>query len=90
MAANKSGVATKKKFIRGAEIVDEDYTGEIHIHLFNNGTETQTLHPGDKVIQFILVPVLYENIEIETDISNMWSDRSSERGSNGFGSTGTK
>ena len=32
-AFNKSGVATKMRLVRGAEYVDSDYHGEIHLHL---------------------------------------------------------
>ena len=31
IAANKSGVATKKGLIFGAQVVDSDYSGEVHI-----------------------------------------------------------
>ena len=54
IAYNKSGVATKKNLQVGASVVDEDYQGEIHIHLTNVGTETTQVSPGDKIIQFLL------------------------------------
>jgi dUTP pyrophosphatase len=85
MAANKSGVATKSKLIKGAEIVDEDYTGEIHIHVFNNGNNSVLINPGTKLMQFILVPVNYEGVEEVDQLDNT----ESERGDKGFGSTGT-
>lgn len=84
MAGNKSGVATKNKLIKGAEIVDEDYTGEIHIHVFNIGKHTTLINPGQKLIQFILVPVNYEGVEVVEELDNI----ESERKENGFGSTG--
>ena len=85
MAANKSGVATKNKLVKGAEIVDEDYTGEIHIHVFNIGKANEILEAGKKLIQFILVPVNYENVEVVEQLDQI----KSERNENGFGSTGT-
>ena len=48
----------------GAKIVDEDYQGEIHIHLVNVGNEYVTIKPGTKIAQFILVPVDYQGIEV--------------------------
>ena len=71
--------------ILGAKIVDEDYQGEIHIHLVNVGNEYVTIKPGTKIAQFILVPVSYENVEVvpETELFN----ETSERGAGGFGST---
>jgi dUTP pyrophosphatase len=85
MAGNKSGVATKNKLIKGAEIVDEDYTGEIHIHVINVGKINTILEPGKKLIQFILVPVSYEDVEVVDQLD----EKETERGAGGFGSTGT-
>lgn len=45
--------------IIGAKIVDEDYPGEVHIHLINVGRNSVIIKPGQKVAQFIIVPVLY-------------------------------
>ena len=72
--------------VLGAKIVDEDYQGEIHIHLINVGNEYVTIRPGTKIAQFILVPVSYENIEIVPE-DQLFSEVS-ERGDGGFGSTG--
>ena len=87
-AFNKSGVCTKKKLIVGASIVDEDYQGEIHIHLINAGDDVATFERGDKLVQFILVPVNYEGIEV-VDNTELFEQKS-ERGEGGFGSTGNK
>lgn len=45
--------------IIGAKIIDEDYPGEVHIHLINVGQNIVRISPGQKVAQFIIVPVLY-------------------------------
>lgn len=45
--------------IIGAKIIDEDYPGEVHIHLINVGENSVLVKPGQKVAQFIIVPVLY-------------------------------
>lgn len=45
--------------IIGAKIIDEDYPGEVHIHLINAGRNAVMIRPGQKVAQFIIVPVLY-------------------------------
>ena len=88
IAFNKSGVATKKNLIIGASVVDEDYQGEIHIHLTNVGTESTTIHPGDKIIQLLLVPVLYEPVEIVGSVEELYGGKVTDRGEGGFGSTG--
>ena len=86
IAFNKSGVALKKNMAVGACVVDEDYQGEIHLHLYNFGNEQTTISPGEKVVQMVLVPVFYDVVEVvpEDDLFKT----STERGSGGFGSTG--
>lgn len=49
--------------IIGAKIIDEDYPGEVHIHLINVGRNAVVIRPGQKVAQFIIVPVLYSTLE---------------------------
>lgn len=73
--------------IIGAKIVDEDYQGEIHIHLINLGRNAVYISPGMKIAQFILVPVSYEGLE-EVPEAKLFS-RSSERGEGALGSTGS-
>lgn len=80
----KSG-AFSSVIILGAKIVDEDYQGEIHIHLINIGDSNVIIKPGMKIAQFILVPVSYENIE-EVPESELFSHKT-DRGEGGFGST---
>lgn len=67
----------------GAKIVDEDYQGEIHIHLVNVGSECVIIKPGAKIAQFILVPVIYDEL-IEVSESELFSE-TTERGERGFG-----
>ncbi len=90
IAFNKSGVSTKKHLAVGACVIDEDYQGEIHIHLYNFGNDPVTINPGDKIIQCVLVPVLYETVEIVETEEQLWEGKITERGEGGFGSTGTK
>lgn len=92
MAANKSGISTKKGLIYGAEIVDSTYTGEIHLSIINTTHLAQTLEINEKaVLQFIHVPVYLTKPEKITseefeELSKDWS----ERGSNWQGSTDNK
>lgn len=79
--------AFESTVILGAKIVDEDYQGEIHIHLVNVGHFPVYVKPGMKIAQFILVPVSYEELE-ETPETELFS-RSSKRGDGALGSTGS-
>lgn len=87
IAFNKSGIATKKKLDVGACVVDEDYTGEVHIHLINTGNYDVVINSHDKIVQFILLPVNYAGV-MEVDQHYYDSFGETERGSGGFGSTG--
>lgn len=87
-AHNKSGIATKKGLDRLAEVVDQDYQGEIHISIVNTGKESVSISPGEKLIQFILTPIFY-SIPEYVEFENLYSQKS-ERGAGGFGSTDLK
>ena len=97
IAFNKSGVASKTGLVVGAAVVDEDYQGEIHLNMINTNQLIETfencawsghvvIKPGDKLSQFILVPVNYAN-PVEVELENLYTE-TSERGEGGFGSTG--
>ena len=90
VAMNKSGIAAKKSLLVGACLIDEDYQGELHIDLKNVGTEQQILNPGDKIIQLVCLPINYVAIEEVHSENELFGNVVTERGSGGFGSTGTK
>ena len=86
IAFNKSGVALKKNLFVGACVVDEDYQGEIHLHVVNVGSEAVTIEGGEKLVQLVLVPIFYDTIE-EVKQEQVFQE-ATERGSGGVGSTG--
>ncbi len=90
VAMNKSGIAAKKSLMVGACVIDEDYTGEIHIDLKNVGDIAQSVNPGDKIVQLLCLPVNYVNVEEATSEEETFGDLVTDRGEGGFGSTGTK
>ena len=82
----KSGVALNKKLTVGASVVDSDYRGVVHFHLFNNGVADQIIKSGDKIIQGLVIPVMLCGLE---EVSNEeYSKYDTDRGEGGFGSTG--
>lgn len=90
IAANKSGVATKKGLIFGAQVVDSDYAGEVHISVINTNNYEVIIKTGEKLIQFIHTPVLLtQPEEVDEFMFNALHDKS-QRGEGGFGSTGVK
>tara|TARA_R110000868_G_scaffold75697_3_gene218299 strand:+ start:259 stop:762 length:504 start_codon:yes stop_codon:yes gene_type:complete len=92
IAFNKSGIAVKKNLMVGACVIDEDYTGEIHIDIKNVGTLPAKVTAGDKIIQLVCVPIDYVDVEVCDSELECFGNllETSERGSGGFGSTGTK
>lgn len=92
MAANKSSMSTKYGLIFTAEVVDSDYTGEMHIGLYNTSHNPVTVYPGDKLIQFVHVPVyLSSMVEVNgEDYQKVVDFYGTMRGDGGFGSTNKK
>ena len=88
IAMNKSGVALKKGLMVGACVVDSDYQGEIHLHLINASDKPVTIEPGDKLTQFLLIPVDHCAVEVVNE-KELFEEETT-RGSGGFGSTGVK
>lgn len=80
---NKSGVATKLKLNKGAELIDSDYRGTVHIHLFNNSDNAVKISKGQKISQLVMREVWMGDVEESENIST-----ETERGQGGFGSTG--
>ena len=92
IAFNKSGVAASKGLSVGGCVVDADYLGEIHIHLNNVGATKQIINAGEKIVQMLCIPIQYEPIDIVESEEECFKEKleTSERGSGGFGSTGTE
>ena len=85
---NKSGVAVKKGLQVGACVVDEDYQGEVHLHVRNTSTDVQSIKPGEKLVQALLIPVDYCDVEV-VNADELYEEET-QRGEGGFGSTGTE
>ena len=86
IAFNKSGIALGKHLDVGACIVDEDYQGEVHLHLTNVGKDRVFLVAGEKIVQFLLLPVFYAGVEVVPE--KELYEAETTRGAGGFGSTG--
>jgi dUTP pyrophosphatase len=88
---NKSGVASKKDLIIGAQVVDTFYSGEIHIDLHNVGSEIIIIVPNEKLAQMVIVPVLNCDLtEVSEDMLYDWMKENEYRNESGFGSTDKK
>ena len=85
----RSGLGSKHGIVLGnlVGLIDSDYQGEIHLHLINTGNQAAEISAGDKLVQFLLIPVDHGNVEIVDEVELF--DSETLRGSGGFGSTGT-
>lgn len=79
---SKSGLNINHN-ITSTGLIDEGYTGEIIVKLYNHGNRPYVIEKGDKISQLVIIPVLYEPITVVAAL-----DEETERGSDGFGSTG--
>ena len=86
LMVNKSSLGARGLIV-GAQLVDEDYRGEVHINLINtNKHEGMVFSGGDKMVQGILLPYPNSNpLEINEDAFD--SHEPTQRGEGGFGST---
>lgn len=90
IAENKSGVAIKKGLIVGAKVADSDYQGEIFIHVINVSDTLVEIRPGDKIVQFLLVPILSPAPREIESLDLLYEGLESQRGDGSQGSTGTE
>ena len=79
---SKSGLNIKHG-ITSTGLIDEGYTGEIVVKLFNHSGSDYRVIGGDKISQLVVIPVLSERAEIVDKI-----EQDTERGNAGFGSSG--
>lgn len=63
-------------------VIDSDYRGEIMVCLTNSGQEPYTIHPGDRIAQLAVLPVVQAELTLVDELPG------TQRGAGGFGSTG--
>lgn len=88
IANNKSGIATKKKLIFGASVIDTSYQGEWHLHLINTSNQYQILECDQKVVQFIPHVVSTDPVEVLDLLPAEFYTEKTSRGEGWQGSTG--
>ncbi len=80
----RSGLAFRDgvTVINAPGTIDADYRGEIKVLLVNLGNDTVWIHPGDRVAQLVIAPVIRAAVE---EVDNL---EDTTRGDGGFGHTG--
>lgn len=78
---SKSGLNVKHG-ISSEGVIDEGYTGSIVVKLYNNSGRDYLVNKGDKISQLVILPIIKPDLELVDSLDD------TERGNNGFGSTG--
>src|SRR3984893_15973566 len=80
----RSGLAFKEgvTIINAPGTIDADYRGEVKVLLINLGNDSVLLHPGDRIAQLVIGPVVRASVE---EVDNL---EETARGDGGFGHTG--
>lgn len=81
MLKSKSGLNTRHGIVSEG-VIDEGYSGEIVVKLYNHSDEDYRFEAGNKITQLVVLPVCYHGFAQADEI------RGGERGTDGFGSTG--
>jgi dUTP pyrophosphatase len=83
----KSGLAIKQGLtvLNTPGTVDQGYTGEIQVIVFNTNNYAVRIPKGMKIAQAVLCPVMNGKFVLLKEVENV---KDKDRGDNGFGSTG--
>lgn len=79
---SKSGLNVNHCVVSLGGTIDEPYRGSIVAKLYNLSDRDYWFSEGDKVVQLIIMPYLAPDIEIVDELTE------TDRGDNGFGSSG--
>ena len=81
----RSGLSTKQglRLANCVGVVDADYRGNVIVAIYNDSDEYQEINKGDRIAQLIIIPYCTNPLMEVDEITE------TERGSGGFGSTGT-
>jgi dUTP pyrophosphatase len=80
----RSGLSFNHGIVCSFGTIDNDYTGEHKVCLYNHSFNSFKIMPGDRVAQLVFTKVERADIEVVTELSD------TARGEGGFGSTGVR
>ncbi|MGI9227744.1 MAG: dUTP diphosphatase [Gammaproteobacteria bacterium] len=81
----RSGLGHKHGIVLGnlVGLIDSDYQGPLMVSLWNRGSTTFNINIGDRIAQLVLLPIVQTEFEIVDEFTT------TDRGTGGFGHTGT-
>ncbi len=81
MLKSKSGLNVKHG-ITSEGVIDVGYTGSIKAKLYNHSGYDYKVEAGDKITQLVIMPIVLPELELVDELED------TDRGNNGFGSSG--
>jgi dUTP pyrophosphatase len=81
----RSGLGHKNGIVLGnlVGLIDADYQGPLMISCWNRGQNSYTMAPGDRIAQLVFIPIARVGFSVVSEF------KSTERGTGGFGHSGT-
>ena len=81
----RSGLGHKHGIVLGnlVGLIDSDYQGQLMVSAWNRSSVAFTIEPLERLAQLVIVPVIQAQFNVVEEFE------ASERGENGYGSTGT-
>jgi dUTP pyrophosphatase len=86
MILPRSGLGHKHGIVLGnlVGLIDSDYQGQLMVSCWNRGSVAYSVQPGERIAQLVVVPV------VQVELQRVEEFTATERGSGGFGSSGTR
>jgi dUTP pyrophosphatase len=78
---DRSSIATKRRLVCVAGVIDPDYRGEIIVCLENHSGKVQQIKAGEKIAQLVPIPILGMPVVESDELTK------TNRGDGGFGSS---
>lgn len=80
----RSGLGHKHGIVLGnlVGLIDSDYQGPLMVSMWNRGSDSFSIEPGDRIAQLVFMPV------VQAEFNLVEGFDSSERGEGGFGHSG--
>jgi dUTP pyrophosphatase len=82
----RSGLGHKHGIVLGnlVGLIDSDYQGPVMVSCWNRGSDAFTIQPMDRIAQLVIVPIVKATFRVVENFDE------SQRGSGGFGSSGSR
>ncbi len=82
----RSGLGHKHGIVLGnlVGLIDSDYQGQLFVSIWNRSAEPFDIKAGDRIAQLVIVPVVQSSFDVVEEFNT------TERGSGGFGSSGSQ